>query len=119
MKKLLLAVDYDNTFVEAVWPEAGTLKRGARRWFHWAKRRGHTLVLWTCRDSMDLNNAISYLKREGIHFDLINANDPERMRIFGNDTRKVGADWYFDDKSGFKWWWTAYFTVWKLERRSR
>ena len=36
-------------------------------------------------------------------YDLLNENDKERIKIWGNDCRKIGADLYIDDKTFSLW----------------
>ena len=35
----------------------------------------------------------------GLTFDAVNENLPERIEMFGNDPRKIGADEYWDDRA--------------------
>jgi len=34
-----------------------------------------------------------------LEFDAVNANLPEMNALYGNDSRKIGADFYIDDKA--------------------
>ena len=34
-------------------------------------------------------------------FDAVNENLPERIALYNNDCRKIGADYYIDDKNLF------------------
>jgi hypothetical protein len=118
-KKLVLALDYDGTVASGNWPDSGILKRNMLWFYKWAVSRGHILILWTCREGNDLQLALAYLKSQGIDFKLVNRNDPERMEFYKNDTRKIGADWYFDDKAGFINWEIAFLIVLWLEWKYR
>jgi hypothetical protein len=117
--KLVLALDYDGTLVTGDWPNVGRLNRNAKKFYKWAISRGHKLILWTCRDRFDLVAAVKYLQSEGLDFDLINENEPELIKCFENDPRKLGCDWYFDDKAGFINWELAFLTVLWLEYKMR
>jgi len=118
---MVIAVDFDGTIVKDEWPEIGKLRFGARRCLWWLIKRNHTLILWTCRQSESLEEAIQYLKQHSIRyvFDYINENDEERIDQFNNDPRKIGADWYIDDKAGFLGWWSVPLIVLWLERREK
>ncbi len=113
--RLILAIDYDQTLADSGWPDPGTLKKGAKKWCEWAQWRGHRLILWTCREGEDLDKALDYLNSQGLCFDLVNCNDPERVAFFKSDTRKVGCEWLFDDKAGFMGWWSFPIIVRWLE----
>jgi hypothetical protein len=60
------------------------------------KRQGDTLILWTCRQGKPLEEAVEWCKTQGLVFDYINENPPDRIAIWG-DCRKVYADIYIDD----------------------
>jgi hypothetical protein len=53
-----------------------------------------------------------------LDFDYYNQNCRELIERF-SDTRKIGADWYFDDKAGFLGWWTVPIIILWLEWRKR
>ena len=46
-----------------------------------------------------LDAAIAWCKEQGITFDYINENAPERVGTYGGDSRKISADVYIDDKA--------------------
>lgn len=103
----ILAVDFDGTLCEDKFPEIGAsnsclisalinLKRD--------KQDSVKLILWTCRDNntpeRHLDRAVAFCKEQGLEFDAVNENLPEVKALFGNnDTRKVYADKYLDDKN--------------------
>lgn len=60
---------------------------------------GAGLILWTCRDGELLENALEACARWGLHFDAVNDSLPSWKKFYGNDTRKVGATEYWDDKA--------------------
>ena len=70
---------------------------------NWCKRmkeEGNQLILWTCRGGQDLVNALEACNQVGLQFDEVNCNLEEKIaRHDGNDSRKVGADIYLDDKA--------------------
>ena len=94
-----IAVDFDGTLCKNMYPEIGEPNMkliGALKNY---KKYGHTLILWTCRDGKLLENALNFCKHYGLEFDYINENAQMRMKVFKNNTRKIGADLYIDDKA--------------------
>lgn len=69
------------------------------------KRLGHTIILWTCRGGEKLEAALRWLDMLGVPYDYANENDPAQNELFGNDSRKVGAFRYVDDKNAGRWSW--------------
>ena len=68
--------------------QTGTLSRKPRK----NKRR-------TCRAGKELDAAIAACKEWGLNFDAVNQSLPEWIEAWGSDSRKVGADEYWDDKA--------------------
>lgn len=60
---------------------------------------GAGLILWTCREGEMLENALEACARWGLHFDAVNDSLPSWKKFYGNETRKVGATEYWDDKA--------------------
>lgn len=60
---------------------------------------GAGLILWTCREGKLLENALEACARWGLHFDAVNDSLPSWKKFYGDDTRKVGATEYWDDKA--------------------
>lgn len=106
---MIIAVDFDGTIVHDCWPDVGRFRFLAPWVLKWLKRRGHVLVLNTCRVGMPLQLAIMKLDDNGIHFDRINENWPARIRQYGGDCRKIAADIYIDDKAIGYWNWPMVF----------
>ena len=63
------------------------------------KAQGHKIILWTSRAGADLENAEEWCRLQGIVFDAVNEPLPEQIKRWGNDTRKIYADYYIDDKN--------------------
>ena len=119
-KKLLLAIDFDGTLSEYIYPDPGignkvyidfskllfpkinikNTKISTIEIVKYWKSLGHQLILWTCREDKLFNNtnsltdAVNWCKSEGLEFDYINENHKN-----ANDGRKIIADRYIDDKS--------------------
>lgn len=99
MSKKVIAVDFwRNTFTEE-FPNIGKPIWKTINWCKNQKQKGNILILWTCREGSDLQEAIESCKNIGLVFDYINENVPERTKRFGNDCRKIGADIYLDDRA--------------------
>jgi histidinol phosphatase-like enzyme len=94
----IVAVDFDGTLVRDSFPNIGEKNDEVFRLVkHWANR-GYKIVLWTCRDGQYLDDAVAFCSKHGLEFDAVNRNIPEVVKLFNNDTRKVYADVYVDDK---------------------
>ena len=100
MKNLpyIVAVDFDGTLVEDCFPEIGKIKQRVWNDITVARRKGAKIILWTSRDGANLKAAVKFCADKGLHFDAINENLDEVKVLFNNDTRKVYADEYWDDK---------------------
>lgn len=117
MRQLHIAVDFDGTVVVEQWPEIGPLKFGARWVLQWASRRGHKLVLWTCREGQLLLDAALFLGSQQLYFDTLNDNLPERIAMYGVNSRKVGADLMIDDRAGIVFWPMVFLRILWFEMR--
>lgn len=105
MNKLpkIVAVDFDGTLVEDRFPEIGKPFTEMFDICTALKRCGVKIILWTSRDNdtaaRNLDAAVEFCRSTGLEFDAVNQNIPEVIAMFRNDTRKVYADIYIDDKS--------------------
>lgn len=100
MKKLIFAIDFDGTIVEDKYPEIGPVKTEVVKKIKKLQNEGHEFILWTCREGKDLISALEVLDKIGLKFVEINANPQYRIDMFnGSDCRKVGADFYVDDRA--------------------
>mgnify|MGYP005794039759 FL=1 len=61
--------------------------------------QGHKIILWTSSAGGDLENAVAWCHEQGIQFDAVNEPLPEQIKRWGNDTRKIYADFYIDDRN--------------------
>lgn len=95
----VIAVDFDGTLVENCYPDIGPPKMHVINKAIKEKRNGTKLILWTCRCNKQLDDAINYCKTFGLTFDAINCNVPERIELYKDDSRKVSADEYWDDRA--------------------
>jgi hypothetical protein len=100
-RRLTIAVDFDGVIVRTAWPRILGEMPGAVEAVKALHRAGHYLILWTCREGRGQERAKKWLSKHGILecFQRVNENNPERVKEFGFDSRKVSADIYFDDKA--------------------
>lgn len=95
----IIAVDFDGTLCEGKWPGIGPAKGNVIDALLKEQANGAKLILWTCREGQQLTEALTWCVSQGILFDAVNANLPENREYFGNDSRKIYASEYWDDKS--------------------
>lgn len=101
---MIIAIDFDGTIVEHAFPEIGRPINGAIQAMHNLQKKGHKLILWTCRNNDDpslngrrvLDEALKYCYHRGIEFDAINANV---IGLGFNPLPKIYADLYIDDRA--------------------
>jgi len=106
----IIAVDFDGTIVEDQYPNIGkpllfafdTLKR--------LQSDGHRLILWTYRSGSKLTEAVEFCRKNGIEFYAVNCNYPEEEFNPGEQSRKIHADLFVDDRivGGFPSWGEIY-----------
>lgn len=96
--KKTIAIDFDGTIVENAYPGIG---RPIPEVVSFIKRhrRKYVWILWTCRTGSKLEDAVEYLRSIGITMDYVNENTKEHADRFGEDSRKVYADYYIDDRN--------------------
>lgn len=95
----IIAVDFDGTLVEDAFPDIGKPIESTWELMRKAQQHGCKVILWTSRDNDRLKQAVEFCTERGFHFDAINKNLDEVVILFNNDTRKVYANEYWDDKS--------------------
>jgi len=100
---VIFAVDFDGTVVEHKYPEIGLEIEGAVQTLSDLQRRGHKIIIWTCRAGEDLCKAKCWLARRGFFADKYNEN----MKLeWTPESPKIYADVYLDDRNfpPFKGW---------------
>lgn len=95
----IIAVDFDGTLCENKWPEIGEPIQIVIDYVLDQKASGARIILWTNRSDEHLADALSWCENRGIYFDAVNENFPESIEEFGNDSRKIFAHEYLDDKA--------------------
>ncbi len=105
-RSLIIAVDFDGVLNAREYPHVGATVAGAVAAMKELKKQGHHLIIWTCREGHDQTVAVNWLLEKGIPFDGINQNARKNIEEHSNDSRKVFADLYIDDRQvgGFPGW---------------
>ena len=92
----VVAVDFDGTITkDNKFPEnIGIVRDGCKEAIKYI-RKNNKVVIWTCRCGEYLDEAVEFLKANGIEVDGINID------IYPTTDRKIMADVYIDDKNIF------------------
>ncbi len=95
---MIIAVDFDGTIVKHKYPAIGKEIPYAIDTLKLFQKRGHKLILWTYRHGKELEEAVRFCEKKGLHFHAVNNNfDGED---FDNTySRKIYADIYIDDRN--------------------
>lgn len=91
----IFCVDFDGTIVTHNYPNIGKPIKNAFKVLKQLQRDGHKLILWTCREGKELQEAIDYCNQNGLEFNAVNANV---SGLGFNPYPKVYADMYIDDR---------------------
>ena len=95
----IMAIDFDGTLVEDNFPEIGKEKARMCELVRKLQKLGVRSILWTSRTGEYLDAAVEWCQMHDLKFDAVNENLPEIIALTGEDTRKVYANVYIDDKS--------------------
>lgn len=95
----IIAVDFDGTLVDDEFPNIGKKREKVWNAMEYARSKGAKIILWTSRDHHNLDAAVEYCRQQGFEFDAVNENLKECREMFDNDTRKVFANEYWEDKA--------------------
>ncbi len=105
LRNVKIAVDFDGTIVEHMYPEIGKENLFAFRTLKELEKKGARLILWTFRAGKELDEAVEFCRKNGIEFYAVNRSYPEE--IFDETiSRKIDADIFIDDRNigGFPGW---------------
>ena len=92
----IVAVDFDGTLsLDAQYPNIGRFNTPLYEALMKLRSIGWSIVLWTCREEIELKEAVEWCKMNGLEFDAINEN-PSHVPF---KSRKVVADIYIDDRA--------------------
>ncbi|GAB6010819.1 hypothetical protein [Viscerimonas tarda] len=114
---MIIAIDFDGTICRGKYPAIDGLQPYAKDVINRLYDEGHYIIIWTCRGDDCLLNAINYLLAQGVKFHRINDHHPATVEQYGNNSRKVYAHLYIDDKQvgGLPAWTDIYEWVRKKE----
>ena len=96
---MVIAVDFDGCLCSDEYPNIGYPNWPVIHELQERRYHGDKVILWTCRDGIELVNAIVACREWGLDFDAINSNLPERIIKYKSDPRKISADEYWDDRA--------------------
>ena len=104
-RKLVLAIDFDGTIVTDEYPNIGQLLPNAKQCINdLYENHNCEIVIWTCRTGVEELNCRNFLIENNIHFTTVNQNTPAVIcRWNKDDSRKIYADIYIDDRSQFSY----------------
>ena len=95
---MIVCVDFDGTLSNGHYPHIGQPNKPLFDALIKLKAQGHDIILWTCREDIQLQQAVDWCKEQGLEFDAVNDNLPEIVAFYGNNSRKITCDYYIDDK---------------------
>lgn len=95
----IIAIDFGGTLCENIYPDIGRPFMDVIEKAKSEKTAGAKLILWTCREGRQLQEALDWCASLGLYFDAVNDNLPETLEAFGFNPRKVAASEYWDDRS--------------------
>jgi len=98
-KQMIYAIDFDGTLAITEWPKIISPIVSMMTFAKLAREQGNKVILNTCRTGKHLDDAVAYCKSFGVEFDAVNENIPELIAMYDNDSRKISADYYIDDKN--------------------
>lgn len=114
---MIIAIDFDGTICRGAYPNIEGLMPDAKRYIQRLKADGHYIIIYTCRSGDYLVDAINFLLENEIPFDRVNDNEPKSVALYQNNSRKIYAHIYIDDKQigGLPVWSEIYKYITKKE----
>jgi hypothetical protein len=103
---MILAIDFDGTICRGKFPNIDGLQPYAKEVINRLYKSGHYIIINTCRSGDQLTEAVNWMLQQGIPFNRVNDNHPDQSALYNNNSRKVNADVYIDDRNlgGFPGW---------------
>ena len=97
---MIIAVDFDGVITKQDnYPSCEEINVEVISILQQLQKQGDKIILWTCRCDEYLLEAENACIRHGLIFDAVNDNIKEQKVKYNNNSRKVYADFYLDDKS--------------------
>jgi len=114
---MILSIDFDGTICRGTYPNIDGQHPYAAETIERLYNEGHYIIINTCRSGERLLEAINWMLKEGIKFHRVNDNHPEQIKLYNNNSRKIYAHLYVDDKNlgGFPGWLWAYDAITEKE----
>ena len=95
----IFAVDFDGVLCYDEWPKIGKPLERNIEYIKALRSFGNKVILWTCRTGLRLDHAVEWCRERGLEFDAVNENLPEVIAYYGDNPRKISADYYIDDRA--------------------
>jgi hypothetical protein len=96
---MIYAIDFDGTLCTNEFPDIGEPRHDIIEFVKNRRAGGDQVILWTCRSGQNLTCAVEWCCAFGLTFDAVNDNLPENIACYNNNSRKVNADFYIDDRN--------------------
>lgn len=96
---MTIAVDFDGTIVEHRYPKIGAPIPFAIETLAQLIEDGHKVILWTVREGELLDEAVEYLRQNGVEPYAVNSSYPNASWSGNGVSRKLTADVYIDDRN--------------------
>ena len=93
----IYAIDFDGTIALTDFPTILSSIQPVESFIKRLQRRGDKWILWTMREGSILDEAVAWCRSYGLFPDAVNDNLPDMKEKWGNNPRKVFADFYIDD----------------------
>ena len=116
---MIIAIDFDGTISTGRYPAIDGLREGAKEAIMSLHIDKHFIIINTCRSGQQLLDAINFMLFEGIWIDRVNDNHPDESAKYNNNSRKIFAHVYIDDKQigGLPPWESIYDYVTEIQRQ--
>jgi len=103
---MIISIDFDGTISRGKYPAIDGLQPYAAEVINRLYQSGHYLIVNTCRSGERCIEAINFMLQQGVPFHRVNDNHPEESARYNNNSRKIYAHLYIDDKNlgGFPGW---------------
>lgn len=75
----IVAVDFDGTLSFGRWPDVGPANDELFCFSKQIQKQGDKIILWTCRENECLESAVNWCRNQGLEFDAVNNNLPEKI----------------------------------------
>lgn len=114
---MIIAIDFDGTISRGKFPAIDGLQPYAAEVINRLYQQGHYLIINTCRSGEQCLEAVNFMLQAGIPFHRVNDNHPDQTALYNNNSRKIYAHLYIDDKNlgGFPGWLQAEETINQME----